>query len=71
MTDTEWHTEFICSICLYDNVNWDALSKDKLASRHLLTVINGQMTCEYHAPIVGSKEHGYALMRAKQEGMRS
>ena len=63
--------EFICSICLYDGIDWEALDEEQRASRNLLTVINGQMTCEYHASIVGGGDHGVALMFAKQHGMRS
>lgn len=60
-----------CSICLYDGVDWGALDEDQLAERRFLAVINGQMTCEYHASIVGSGEHGMALLFAKRQGMRS
>lgn len=63
--------EFVCSICLYDYVDWSTLSEEQLAERNLLTVINGQMTCEYHASIVGGGNHGLALMYARQQGMRS
>ena len=63
--------EFVCSICLYDYVDWSTLSEEQLAERNFLTVINGQMACEYHASIVGGGDHGLALMRAKQQGMRS
>jgi len=63
--------EFICSICLYDAVDWNALDEDELADRNVLTVINGQMTCRYHASIVCGGDHTYALMFAKKQGMRS
>lgn len=67
----ERHIEFTCSICLYDYVDWSTLDEDELASRHFLTVINGHMTCEYHASIAGGGEFGLKLLAAKQHGMRS